>query len=71
MELKQRLPSAPLLTVPNNQDPYIELKQRLTSALLLTVPNNQDPYIVYIDVLGTNLGCVLLQKGKVVAYASC
>ena len=49
---------------------FMELKQRLTSALILTVPNNKEPSVVYTDVLGIGLGCVLMQNGKVVAYAS-
>ena len=46
----------------------MELKQRLTSAPILTIL--QDPYVVYTDVSGTNLGCVLMQNGRVVPYAS-
>ena len=48
----------------------MDLKQRLTSALIFTVPNSQEPYLVYTDVSSTRLGCVLMQNGKVVAYAS-
>ena len=43
----------------------------LTRAPILTVPNSQEPYVVYIDALGTSLGYVIRQTGKVVAYASC
>ena len=41
----------------------------MTSAPVLTVPSSHDPYVVYIDALGTGLGCVLMQNGKVVDYA--
>ena len=50
---------------------FMELKQRLTSALVRTVTNNLESYMVYIDALGTGLGCVLMQNNMVVAYASC
>ena len=50
---------------------FVELKQGLTSVPVLTVPNGQDPYVVYTDASGTRLEYVLMQNGKVVAYASC
>ena len=43
----------------------------MTSAPVLTVPDSQEPYVVYINASSTGLGCVLMQHGKVVAYASC
>ena len=49
---------------------FVELKQKLTSVPVLTVPDSQEPYVVYIDALGTSLGYVLMQHGKVVAYSS-
>ena len=54
----------------NCQSAFEELKQRLTSAQVLIVPNGQDPYVVYTNASGTGLGCVLMQNGKIVAYAS-
>ena len=45
----------------------MELKQRLTNAPILTMPNIQEPYVVYTNASG---GCVLMQNGKVVVYAS-
>ncbi|KAL5560324.1 hypothetical protein UlMin_036535 [Ulmus minor] len=42
----------------------------LTSAPILTIPNSEEPYLVYTDALRTGLGCVLIQHGKVVGYAS-
>ncbi|XP_070037776.1 uncharacterized protein [Nicotiana tomentosiformis] len=46
------------------------LKDRLTSTLILTLPEGTDGYTIYCDALGIGLGCVLMQHGKVVAYAS-
>ena len=54
----------------NCESVFLELKQRLTSSSILTLPNSQKPYVVYTDASGTSLGCILMQNGKVVAYAS-
>ena len=42
----------------------------MTSAPVLTIPAGLEGYTVYIDASGTGLGAVLMQRGKVVAYAS-
>ena len=54
----------------NCESAFIELKQRLTSASILPILNSQEPYVVYIDPSGTDLGYILMQNGRVVAYAS-
>ncbi|XP_070017940.1 uncharacterized mitochondrial protein AtMg00860-like [Nicotiana sylvestris] len=46
------------------------LKDMLTSAPVLTLPEGTDGYVIYCDASGVGLGCVLMQYGKVVAYAS-
>jgi hypothetical protein len=46
------------------------LKQRLVSALVLTIPSSSSGFIIYSDEFHKGLGCVLMQHGKVVAYAS-
>ena len=48
----------------------IELKRRLTSAPVLTTPSGQGGFVVYSDASQQGLGCVLMQHGKVIAYAS-
>ena len=47
-----------------------ELKRRLTTAPVLTLPNDSSDYVIYSDASKMGLGCVLMQHGKVVAYAS-
>ena len=42
----------------------------LVEALVLTQPTLGKEYTLYSDALGISLGCVLMQDGKVVAYAS-
>ena len=46
------------------------LKQRLVSAPILTLPSGTGGYQIYSDASKKGLGCVLMQHGKVVAYAS-
>ena len=48
---------------------FQELKTRLTSAPMLILPNGVDGFMVYCDASRVGLGCVLMQKGKVIAYA--
>ena len=49
---------------------FMELRHRLTSAPILIVPNSDEPYTVFTDASKSGLGCVLMQQGRVVAYAS-
>ena len=42
----------------------------LVEAPVLTQPTSGKEYTLYSDVSGIGLGCVLMQDGKVVAYAS-
>ena len=46
------------------------LKDRLTSAPVLTLPSENEEYTVYCNASLVGLGCILMQNGKVVAYAS-
>ena len=47
-----------------------ELKKRLTTTLVLITPVSGEKYSVFCDASRVGLGCVLMQKGRVVAYAS-
>ncbi|XP_022868589.1 uncharacterized protein LOC111388143 [Olea europaea var. sylvestris] len=49
---------------------FQELKQRLVSAPILTIPEGSEGFVIYSDVSKQGLGWVLMQYGKVVAYAS-
>ncbi|KAL0405467.1 UNVERIFIED_CONTAM: Retrovirus-related Pol polyprotein from transposon [Sesamum latifolium] len=49
---------------------FEELKKRLTSAPILALPSGDGGYVVYTDASRQGLGCVLMQHGKVIAYAS-
>nr|GFD04990.1 putative reverse transcriptase domain-containing protein [Tanacetum cinerariifolium] len=49
---------------------FEELKQRLVSAPVLTLPSGFGRFQIYSDASKKGLGCVLMQHGKVIAYAS-
>ncbi|KAI3822452.1 hypothetical protein L1987_10042 [Smallanthus sonchifolius] len=49
---------------------FQELKKRLTEAPVLTLPKGTNDLVVYSDASYLGLGCVLMQRGKVIAYAS-
>nr|AAM74314.2 Putative retroelement [Oryza sativa Japonica Group]ABB47411.1 retrotransposon protein, putative, Ty3-gypsy subclass [Oryza sativa Japonica Group] len=49
---------------------FQELKKRLVTALVLVLPDPRKGFQVYCDASRLGLGCVLMQDGKVVAYAS-
>ncbi|GJS66445.1 putative reverse transcriptase domain-containing protein [Tanacetum coccineum] len=46
------------------------LKQKLCSALILALPEGSEDFIVYCDASIKGLGAVLMQREKVIAYAS-
>jgi hypothetical protein len=52
------------------QGSFDELKRCLTSAPVLTLPKTGEEYTVYSDASHQGLGCVLMQGGRVIAYAS-
>ncbi|GKB15190.1 putative nucleotidyltransferase, ribonuclease H [Tanacetum coccineum] len=47
------------------------LKKRLTKSPILVLPERSEDMVVYSDASNLGLGCVLIQRGKVIAYASC
>ncbi|GJR72463.1 putative reverse transcriptase domain-containing protein [Tanacetum coccineum] len=46
------------------------LKDNLRNAPILSLPDEPKDFIVYYDASHQGLGCVLMQRGKVIAYAS-
>jgi hypothetical protein len=40
------------------------------TASVLVLPDKEKPFAIYYDASGQGLGCVLMQDGRVVAYAS-
>ena len=46
------------------------LKQKLTTTPVLALPDILKDFVVYCDASRQGLGCVLMQSGRVIAYAS-
>ncbi|GJY91728.1 putative reverse transcriptase domain-containing protein [Tanacetum coccineum] len=46
------------------------LKQKLCSALILALPEGSENFVVYCDASHKGLGVILMQREKVIAYAS-
>ncbi|GJZ05392.1 putative reverse transcriptase domain-containing protein [Tanacetum coccineum] len=46
------------------------LKDKLCNTPVLALPGGPKDFVVYFDASGIGLGCVLMQRGKVIAYAS-
>lgn len=49
---------------------FQEMKRRLVTAPVLTIPDGPEGFVIYNDASKQGIGCVLMQKGKVIAYAS-
>ena len=49
---------------------FQQLKHMLCSASILSLPEGTEDFVVYCDASNQGLGCVLMQRGKVIAYAS-
>ncbi|KAI3814135.1 hypothetical protein L1987_18882 [Smallanthus sonchifolius] len=54
----------------NQESAFQHLKQKLCSAPILALPEGTDDFVVYCDASIQGLGCVLMQREKVIAYAS-
>jgi hypothetical protein len=52
------------------QDSFNQLKKRLMSPPVLVMPDLQKGFDIYCDACGQGMGCVLMQEGHVIAYAS-
>ncbi|KAI3762560.1 hypothetical protein L1987_52991 [Smallanthus sonchifolius] len=55
---------------PKQEEAFQTLKQKLCNAPILTLPDGNDDLVFYCDASNQGLGCVLMQRGKVIAYAS-
>jgi hypothetical protein len=55
---------------PACESSFQELKERLMTAPVLVMPDMEKPFSIYHDASDQGLGCVLMQDGHVVGYAS-
>ncbi|GJS78344.1 putative reverse transcriptase domain-containing protein [Tanacetum coccineum] len=52
------------------EEAFQTLKNNLCDAPILSLPDGVEDFVVYYDALNQGLGCVLMQRVKVIAYAS-
>ncbi|TYK24117.1 reverse transcriptase [Cucumis melo var. makuwa] len=52
------------------ENSFQNLKQKLVTAPVLIVPDGSGSFVIYSHASKKGLGCVLMQQGKVVVYAS-
>ncbi|KAD3640145.1 hypothetical protein E3N88_29368 [Mikania micrantha] len=62
--------SEPFVWEQKQEDAFQTLKQKLCNAPILSLPEGCDDFVVYCDASHQGLGCVLMQRDKVIAYAS-
>ena len=60
----------PFVWSPTCESSFQDLKQKLVTAPVLMVPDGSESYVIYNDTFKKGLGYVLMQQGKMVAYAS-
>ena len=53
-----------------HDETFQTLKHQLCNATILALPEGTNHFVVYYDASHQGLGCVLMQKDKVIAYAS-
>ncbi|GJX08012.1 putative reverse transcriptase domain-containing protein [Tanacetum coccineum] len=58
------------LTCAEQEEAFKTLKDNLCNAPILSLPDGLEDFIVYCDASNQGLGCVLMQRGKVIAYTS-
>ncbi|KAI3718982.1 hypothetical protein L6452_19868 [Arctium lappa] len=52
------------------ENAFGKLKESMSSVPILSLPNGSEGFVIYSDASKLGLGCVLMQEGKVIAYAS-
>ncbi|KAK9029043.1 hypothetical protein V6N11_026169 [Hibiscus sabdariffa] len=60
----------PFVWTEAQQTSFEKLKGALTQAPVLVQPESGKDFVVYSDASHSGLGCVLMQEGRVIAYAS-
>nr|GFA76235.1 hypothetical protein [Tanacetum cinerariifolium] len=53
-----------------HENAFQTLKDMLCDASILALPEGADDFVVYCDASNQGFGCVLMQRNKVIAYAS-
>nr|GEV02276.1 retrotransposon protein, putative, Ty3-gypsy subclass [Tanacetum cinerariifolium] len=62
--------SSKIEAVKNWKAPKTPYEDKLCNASVLALPDRPKDFVLYCDAFGLGLGCMLMQRGKVIAYAS-
>ncbi|KAJ9566000.1 hypothetical protein OSB04_001966 [Centaurea solstitialis] len=62
--------NAKFLWTDKQEEAFQILKKKLCQAPILSLPDGTEDFVVYSDASKMGLGCVLMQRGKVISYAS-
>ncbi|GKC70990.1 retrovirus-related pol polyprotein from transposon 17.6, partial [Tanacetum coccineum] len=64
------LTNTPYVWGDKQEEAFRILKENLCNAPVLALPEGPNDFVVYCDASNQGFGCVLMQRGKVIAYAS-
>ncbi|GJR00286.1 reverse transcriptase domain-containing protein [Tanacetum coccineum] len=53
------------------EEAFQTVKENLCNAPILSLPDGPNDFVVYCDASNQGFRCVLMERGKVIAYASC
>jgi hypothetical protein len=67
---KLTMKGAPFVWTTECEASFQTLKEKLVNAPILVLPESGKRFTVYTDASRIGLGCVLMQEGRVIAYAS-
>ncbi|KAJ9538872.1 hypothetical protein OSB04_031605 [Centaurea solstitialis] len=62
--------NAKFLWTDKQEEAFQTLKKKFCQAPILSLPDGTEDFVVYSDASKMGLGCVLMQRGKVISYAS-
>ncbi|GKE86484.1 putative reverse transcriptase domain-containing protein, partial [Tanacetum coccineum] len=62
--------NAPFEWGEEQEEAFVILRRKLCETPILVLPDGTEDMVVYCDASYVGLGCVLMQRGKVIAYAS-
>ncbi|GJS06389.1 putative reverse transcriptase domain-containing protein [Tanacetum coccineum] len=69
-EIRQFLERNQVRLGEKEENTFLLIKQKLCSAPILALPEGSEDFVVYYDASHQGLGAVLMQREKVIAYAS-
>ncbi|GKB38600.1 hypothetical protein Tco_0883542 [Tanacetum coccineum] len=62
--------NTPFVWGEEQEEAFVTLRRKLCETPILVLPDGTEDMVVYCDASYFSLGCVLMQRGKVIAYAS-